>query len=715
MSGQTDPRNPFSVSYLTEASLSAEELLSRYSFSPFRYLQSRVSDSQNVFLIGRKGVGKTMLLKLFAPELMSLLYSSEQDEHAKVRDLLPAGTVGVYLNLAAPTARLNLFQGESHPENWWRRAYADFLNATLLEQALRSIETMCAVPRWAARAGLTGPSILRDSTVTEHFLRGLREESSEYEAVRDVDELSAYLQERIKRWSRFVNGDPNFQDPPSTLLAIGRPLFRLTEAIQHARLTKMPFRLFVLIDQYEILHQRRGLIDYRPIFNEAMYSASRGGTAIEFKIGTRQYSYRNFNLPDGAGRIEANREMQEVDIDLVAEKFYREFAAELFTKRINSFSNVPRTQTHIANERLPGLEPLKEVELYLGNATGEEPRHLAAFLHRWSQMGLPPFELPDSQGRSSPEQTYFEALAAIAVARWLKGPRKTPPLHCPPSRANQLERSAAQYFADLIKTIRERTALGTAASSKGNTHLRAVENFVHDVQEAALFQLASAYKNQRKYYAGWDAILTSSSNVAIVLIEILQGAYEQLLLGGGDVVIDVVPPQTQSEAIYRTSINWFSRIPKECDFGETHQLFLKNLGALLRQVQLEITVPQPCPNGFSVVDSQLGSADDPLGSPRDNAAALFIDAVSWGLLEEEVHQHKTRGKPKRRKFYLNRVFCPYFGITQVRRKDPVYISDIQEFVDAVKAGKMPEDFQKVLARATKAPRAKGVGQRGLFE
>ena len=76
--------NPFNISYLTEASLTPGQLMERYSFLPFLHLQKRISDTTNVMLLGRKGVGKTMLLKLFDPDLMRLLYESNVQEAQQV-------------------------------------------------------------------------------------------------------------------------------------------------------------------------------------------------------------------------------------------------------------------------------------------------------------------------------------------------------------------------------------------------------------------------------------------------------------------------------------------------------------------------------------------------------------------------------------------------------------------------------------------------------
>ena len=257
-----------------------------------------------------------------------------------------------------------------------------------------------------------------------------------------------------------------------------------------------------------------------------------------------------------------------------------------------------------------------------------------------------------------------------------------------------------------------RYELGSSAARKHSTALKATDDFVRDTEQAALFQIASAYKNQRKYYAGLDTIVRISSNVAVVFIEILRASYEQHILDGGSVLREPVPVDIQSEAIYRVSESWVGRIPTECDYGETLQSFLKGWGSAFRKLQLEPSAPQPCPNGFSF-NGDLFSADPQreAGSPRDDPRVLLLDAINWGLLEEHEHQDKTRGRPKRRKLYLNRIFCPYFGISEIRRKDPIYVQAVDAFVNEALEGRLPDEVKSLIAKTSGRDR---VRQRHLF-
>ena len=166
--------NPFAVPYITEASLTADELVNRYSFLPFQFLHEELTRPSNVLVSGRKGIGKTMLLKLFDPEILCPVL---QRGNTDVRDKVPRATVGVYFTLDAPFARLAQFRGQGRDGDWWVASYSDFLNCLLLRLSLSSLQKMCEIEEWRTRAGLANADLLNSPQLAAMLLSGLREES----------------------------------------------------------------------------------------------------------------------------------------------------------------------------------------------------------------------------------------------------------------------------------------------------------------------------------------------------------------------------------------------------------------------------------------------------------------------------------------------------------------------------------------------------------
>jgi hypothetical protein len=697
--------NPFILSYLTEGSLTPQELLQRYSFAPLRYLNQNLASGNNVFLIGRPGVGKTMLLKIFTPEMMSQIYESTNAEHARIRDLLPLGTVGVYLNLATPDSRLDQFQGRSYADNWWLQAYADYLNTFLFDQTCYAIEAMFEVTEWCKRNQVKTTKPLERADLCKLLLQNLRKESSSFEPLQSFDEIRLFFRQRLQQWSRFTNSDDESAAPKFLFPRLGRPLFHLVSAMRECDLLATPFRLFVIVDQYENLYDSKDIIDYRPIFNEAIRAASRGGTGVEFKIGSRQWVYKQFELPAKSGKIEIGREAIEINLDEVAKNFYKRLAKDIFQKRLSQVLSVTRASDLDPKRYLPELRAIEEAQLYVGEGS-TVTKHISPFQSRWRGYGFKVHECEAivASARLTEANVLVGTLACIAITRWLRGGMKGQPVGCSPIE-DELSRpeKAASYLKVLIKKIQQEVIPNTRGEPKALTkENRAIANFVHDAKVPALFQLASYYKNLRRYYSGFETIARLSSNVAVVLIELLQAIYDRALLSGND-LSNKVSPKLQSEAIYRVSANRFERISREFDYGETHREILKRLGAVLRSLQIELTAPHPSPNRFSVDAVQIEKTIPGQATPRNDARVWLNEAVSWGLLERYEHEDKGRGRPKRVKYCLNRILCPYFGLSEVWQKDPPYVNDINAFFKALSDGKVPTEFSDLLTRSEAQP------------
>lgn len=693
--------NPFDEIYLAE-SIAADDLLDRYSFRPFLTIQGQMSRAINVFLVGRRGVGKTMLLRLFSPDLIGRLYESSLDEHRRVRSALPKATVGIYLNLASPFLRLGRFRGPAfQSDQQWRAAFGDYLNCVMLDQALGSMDRMAAIEGWRKDGGWTCETPTADTGFADDLVAGLRGESRHFDSIDSVQALRRWCVDRSQEWVRFVGGEG---PAPESRLPLGIPLFILADVVRKRRLCSERFRLFVLVDQYEQLYAQRAELDLRPLFNQTMYEALRGGTGVEFKIGTRPYAHDNLSLLDGHARLEQLREVLEVDLDDIAKKYYPKFAEELLVKRLAAAGESSQRLTPA--ERFPALSPSDEAQQYVLNSTAEGWRQFASFIQRWAKYGLPTDELQRELERNEMGGLHplSSTLACIAVTRWLRDGEKGTPLGCErePEAATRAA-SAVMYVRQLALLIDERYQLGNAKARGASGLLRRVDNFVRDAEGPALFQLASAYKNQRKIYCGLDTIIRVSSNVAIVFIEILRVAYERASLDSRQALTRPVSIANQSEAMYQVSDTLLRGIPTEYDYGQSLYEFVLGLGTSLRQLQLEPSVPQPSPNGFSI---SLRDETQLFNQPfdRDDSAQLLRAAVSWGLLETELHKDKSRGRSARRKYYLNRAFCPVFGLSEIHRKDPMYLEDIAGFVSGVRKRELPKEVRVLLERSAKPSR-----------
>lgn len=697
-------KNPFISAYITEKVSETRELLPFYSFLPYQSFREQLEQQNNAFLAGRKGVGKSMLLKVYEPEMMSLIWNSNDAEHITAREAMPRAVVGAYFNLSTPDARLSLFRGRGRDDSWWLAAYSDYLNCILFEKAVAAIRMMCSVKTWSKASGFEGRNPLQDRAVIRHIIASLRRESSGFDSVTSITSLENYFLEKKTSWMRFLN-DTNplpVAHPPDSMLMLGIPLFALTSAINSVASRPSKLRLFILIDQYEALFDQRKALDLRPIFNQAMHSATRGGVGVEFKIGTRHYAFRNLNLPGSSGQIEFNREAVILDMDTSRDSWYPEFAEDLFRKRLASIQSAGSLPRGAGNFRklVPGLKPRDEAEAYRGKSGQNIQKHLRCFERRWSEYGFADATIENIMRASGLRDVHplTATIACIGLTRWIRDGRAEPlfKIQLPGRISARLDDQIIENARELVRLIEWRYEHGEAKARKHDKTLRAIDDFIHDVEEAALFILASSYKNQRKIVCGFDSILKISSGVALVLIEILFQAYKLLIADGGDPLTDPIPIKHQSTAVYQVAGEWYAQMPLKHDYGITIQTLIRGLGRSFSKLQVEPTVPEPAPNGFSVKSLGLNLFELDGRSPRSEPRALISEAVSWGFLEEKQHQDKSKGSPPRASYRLNRVLCPYFGITPISKKDPMYVDDIVAFVSDTLAEKTPVEIQRRL-------------------
>lgn len=679
-------KNPFNISYLTEAGLKSEELLSNYSFFPFKYINKKISQSINVILLGRMGIGKTMLLKLFEPDLMQLLYSKDD-----LRETLPRSVVGIYVNMA--TARLGKFKGKARPDAWWLNAYSDYLNCVFMEKAIDSLKKMAKVPKWIEDGG---QDIGENNNWIADFLDALKEETPELGEVNTLEEYLEFNFARKSSWIQFLNSVENDSPSiPTHFLELGVPLFKLTKALRNF----IPeFRLFVLIDQYESLYAARSNIDYRPIFNHALLASSRGNTGVEFKIGTRHYAHSNLSLPDSSGKVEVNREFVEIDLDQLINAWYPKFIYDLFRKRLQI--PITKIMPDSANKLVLGFSSAQEADKYQGRGDHEKLRHLTPFFNRWVSLGVD-LNILDSLKKNSKvlqAKPLHATISAIGVTRWIRDRyRGCPFISNEAKQSKNIKEKIHVAFLDLIDDVEAKL---DNRKKDMSPQKKAVDNLCHDTKGGALFLLAAHFKNNRKFFCGLDTLIRVSSNVTLTFLEIMRAAYDFHILEGKDPYTDPLSQMSQREAVYRVSERWFERIPQEFDCGETMLCFIKSLGKSFRRLQIELSLPEPSPNSISVSKSIFLPGQELFFSQ------LIIELINWGLLEESSHEHKQKARYSRKKLSFNKILCPYLGIDIISKKDPICIENIDEFVKEILDEKEPLIFQEKRARSKKGTKTR---------
>jgi len=259
-------------------------------------------------------------------------------------------------------------------------------------------------------------------------------------------------------------------------------------------------------------------------------------------------------------------------------------------------------------------------------------------------------------------KVWIETLLSIYAERLFK--RK------PKIKDENLKSELNDHFCGLKSILADECGVeGECYCKETSTRRKDVKeyNSYKDIRNGALFIIAASFKNKPKIYSGFDTLVDASSRVVLHYIETVSEAFNTYLLEEKE-DIEPLPAQMQSDALNKMARRFYENIPDTVPHGLAVSQFLKNIGILFRDLQLDTRLNKPYPNQFSL-KKKLNNQFEPGLRESD----ILTEILSYGFLEEGVHRDKNRKKGKRYKYALNRLLCPYFGISIVHRKDPIYI------------------------------------------
>lgn len=660
--------NPFQgMAYITEKGVSPEKVLESYSIIPLNHLLSYLNQPINSFFVGRNGVGKTMVLSLFQTPYQKALFLKTnkkklREERKEIVKLLPDDVIAIYSNIDSPYTRLTQFQGKVQTDNDWKKSFADYYGHNLIRNLISTIEELSIIKEWRNKNHVAELDTGTLDVISQAYSEKISKELPDAINISSWEGLKTYIDLRIDNWIKVVSklGADSYSGPTECVQLI-TPCLLLMKELKIKKVIKEDCRLFIVIDQYEALYEHRKNIDFRSIFNLAMRQAARGETRIEFKIGVRLYGYKDNLKSFGSGsKLDLEKECQEIFIDEITSKYYDKFIEDITRKCLEK---TPGYEDYTKNVKklFVSLEPVQEVREYIGNSEKLD-KHFSRFFEKcYLEKENIISNITDltKNTETLDYKVWIETLLSIYAERFINRNKNNKSLE--PLLKEELEN---RYIN--LKSI----LLNHSLSSKSSEYYS-----YKDLKNGALFFIAASYKNKPKIYSGYETLVDASSRIVLHYIDTVSEAFNSYLLEKRD-KIEPLPANLQSDAIYRKANRFFENIPNKVPLGTALSQFLNNLGISFRGLQLDTSLKNPNPNGFSVSKDLAKQFE-----PESIEADIIIKVLSYGFLEEEKHKDKNRMKGKRYKYYLNRLFCPYFGISIIHGKDPLYIhGNEQEFL-----------------------------------
>ena len=637
----THARNPFTELYLSEAIEDPQQYSQRFSHEILTGETTALFREGNTVLRGSYGIGKTMLLRLFSPEVRDAYLKNPRER------TLPPGlesTIAVNVNFTQAgfgslgKRRLKPDDEDNHEQ--WGLLFSDLLNDYIVLEVISVLEYLRGTGGAVARQ--IGAE-LDDGRLNDFAMR-LSEDPCWFGGLQPIDgfgSLKRVLQKRIERYRAYINW--NIARLPRsvtrTKTVVGAPLLAARKMLVAAEVLPNHSQLIVTLDQYESLYH----VDYA---SENQVGTTMGATlcrvvnsllalrqsGVFFKVGVRHYAWGKETRCLGTDqRLESGRDYQMVDLDNVLRRrenrrswIFPKFAVDVAARRIAAVHG-GRKAAHRTElrKKFKGLSAEGEIEKYCRrNPEKLRPTQGEGWPAEWTVFLKGLYD----------ESKYEAKLGEVWV--------------------NQRARRPGGVSENLP------SAAGDYPWQKGW--------WGKERREALLSQIASECQ-QRRHYAGWETLLTLSGANILVFINLCREIWDQWCRAGGEGDIsdsDPIPADIQSQAVRIVANEWLEKLEEFPD-GATRRAFIVRLGSGIRvSLMNDRTLSYPGHTGFSLVEQELTTSTD--------VHAFLEAAIEYGALVGLPHTTKEDDKKPRIKVYLSPILCPNFEIPASRTKEPYY-------------------------------------------
>jgi|31_taG_2_1085359.scaffolds.fasta_scaffold01297_2 hypothetical protein len=642
-------KNPFNDVYMAET-IPAQEFVK--IFSPELIKESathQLFQPGSVILVGLQGTGKSALLNLLKPEILSAyLEGSEPWPLPKHCSKFISANI-----VLRSSGALDFGQRKIEREddlNVTGLYFADFLNYWIIDDLLANLQSLSS-PKGEKLSTHLGIDVAHARL--NEFSCLLAKDRSWFGALKDVSnfaELREIIRNRLYTYESFLNfnSDELPEDIVRSKTKPGEPIGSAYDALRAAGILPPDVPLFVTIDQFEDLmdleKDKNG--GFQPVFRSIVMRmlGNRDGR-VSYRVGARPYSLTT-GL-QGFGNNAFTEEMREycvVDI------------GDLLTNREAKRSHFPKLCDDVLYRRLreAGLKVTPQTRytkhIFGGRVSPEDK------LHRFTKEG--------SRGKAiSDDPAIPDELRAVLVEMAEEQPLS----------AKLGEAWVRQNLAD--------TDINAELLKSQPWNEKEKQWWKKERKQLAMLQVFSATR-QRMVWCGADDVISLCANNILTFLSICQFIWAEHLRSA-DAKETAIPkeikPSIQAMGIMSASEYWFRKVKAEPKGGDDRHRFVNVVGSYFRdKMREDKRMSYPGANGFSLSVDVL---------EEHPGVDEFLDScVAFGVLEKARHTAKSKSRGQSMKWYLSSILTPYFQIPTAHTKEPFYanISDVKRWLEKAK-------------------------------
>lgn len=622
----------------TRAEEHSADVWGEFFIPPYFDRLALTSATRSVYITGKRGCGKTMLLKYFD-------YHTAFSKRRKEIPSDAVGHVGIYWRVDTQFCSSLKHRGIEDAE--WSVVFESYFGLVIATELLHAIETIAesALPAFNREdlAALNLPS------------------AADYlaEAPTGVRELTKYLEALRRRFTTWVSNVKAINRP---VLPPGREFILSLISDLQTNVALSTLAVFVYVDEVE------NLVPYqRHVLNSFLKHSQR-----PMIVSFTSKEHPSDNDTSGAESINATHDYRLVDLDylLSLSGAAMIFFAEVFLGNVDIAAgrleserlDIVRSHDRLAERQAPAYQKavLAEMRTQFPNMADKQ----IAF-HSLQQAPL----------RKSIHERIGKALterrSSLTVDDFLFDGAPAEAVVMLPVLLNRETLHPDKVLAELKNF---------AANKKGQFS----SSWVHNNLFGALLELYRPFGRECPLYSGFETLCTMSNNN---LRNFLILCYKTLEVA--ELRDQPDPPYAvsiQCRAAYDASEQLIKEIRTFGQLGEPLRMFVLRLGNIFRALQASPPMSEPEQNQFTI-----NSGDRPLNEAE---LGFLAEALRFGILVEQLETKSKTGVGQDIVDYqLNPIYAPYFQISY-RRKRKLEIS-VEQFHTLIMGN---ENEYKELAR-----------------
>lgn len=579
------------------------------------------SATKSTYIIGKRGCGKTMLLK----------YMDYHTAFSRKRRSIPNDElqhVGIYWRV--DTQFCNSLKSRGIEEEEWASIFDSYFALVISIEILRAVKTIAL----SAYQGFGQEDYLQLE------VESIKDFHSEFPT--NAAELEKYLDGRRRLFSMWISNMASMTQP---LLPPGRIFLEALISDLRAVAALNVLSIYVYVDEIENLvpYQRRVLNSHlkhsqRPLivsFTSKELSVESSTTGPESVNATHDFRLISLDeMLEDPARSLFFAEVYLANLDLARGDGNGGFIQTLLspenlaTRREDSYRN--ETLRSI-RAKFPSM-PVKDV----ARAAINEPRVIGILEDRIDKA-LGRLKRKKDTAKFLDYRDIPEAL--VIVPALLNRSSRNP---------DEVLTALAQYRQD---------GSGPFEST-----------WIHNNLFGALLELYRPYQTICPLYSGFDTFCSMSSNNLRHFLILAYKALEVTELMDEDA--EVFPINTQATAALEAAVKLIEEIRTFGEYGERLRMFVLRIGGVFRGLQAQPAMSEPEQNQFTVNSGNRAATDE--------EKKVLQEAKKYAILIEQL-ETKTKNLVGADivDYQLNPIYAPYFQISY-RRKRKIELS-VEDF------------------------------------